>query len=376
MKGGENMKSTFKVLSLSLAAVAFVVVAGQALAAQVTRLAVSLSDSRPTVSNSHTWSFTHTQSATLKSITFQYCTLPSGSCTKPTGLVTSGAQEGTITGLTAADWTLNAAGSHPRLENTTAGGQGITANQPMSIQMTTITNNDITGSGCATASNNSTATCYVRFFSYTSVDGVTGLVDEGIASYTIISAITVTARVDPTFTFVISESVADTVHTGITTSVSSTYNTLPFGNLTAGTPKYAAHQLNVTTNTENGYTVTMSMLTQMTGVYTSNNIDPFVGGGSVWGTPTAWSEPNGSTPNDNTGWIGANTTDADVSGWSTQPMTGYFGPVESAANQVMRGTRSDNGANAVYVTYAIEANVFQPADTYTGTIVYNALPTY
>ncbi len=34
------------------------------------------------------------------------------------------------------------------------------------------------------------------------------------------------------------------------------------------------------------------------------------------------------------------------------------------------------GASGVYVTYAVEANVYQPADTYTGVLVYNALPTY
>jgi hypothetical protein len=376
-KGGESkMKNIQNLIVLLLGVVFTLLSVTTASAAQVTRLSVSLSDSRPEVSNNHTWSFTHTQAATLKSITFNYCTAPSGGCIKPGSLITSTATKGSVSGLTDADWTLNAAGGAPRLENITANGQGISARTPISITLNSITNNPIAGSNCTAASNNSTATCYVQLATFTSSDGLSGLTDEGIASYTVVSAVTVSARVDPTFTFVVSLVADATSHNGITTSVASTYNTLPFGNLTAGTPKYAAHQLNVTTNTENGYTVNMKMLTQMTGVYTANNIDPFVGNSAVWGTPQDWTHPNGNTPNTNTGWIGANTTDADVAGWSGQPMTGKFGPVESTDDEVMRGLRSDSGATPVYVTYALEANVFQPADTYTGTIVYNALPTY
>jgi hypothetical protein len=373
-----NMKTARKLLALLLGFSVVLLNETPVLAAQVTRLSVSLSDTRPTVSNAHTWAFTHTSAATLKGIVFSYCTQPSGACTKPGTLVTSAGVEGTVTGLTAADWTLHAVGiSQPRFENTTANGEAISAGTPVSIQMTTITNPDIGGAdACTASSNTSTATCYVRLGTYTTTDGSSGLVDQGIGSFTVINFITVTARVDPTFTFVVSEVLHDAIHNGITASEDSTYSSLPFGNLTAGTPKYAAHQLNVTTNTENGYTVTMKMLSQMTGIYSANNIDPFVGSAAVWGTPQDWSHPNGTTtPNDNSAWIGANTTGANVAGW-TQPMTGKFGPVNNSENQVMHGLRSDNGATAVYVTYAIEANVFQPADTYTGTLVYNALPTY
>src|SRR5262249_4614520 len=114
------------------------------------------------------------------------------------------------------------------------------------------------------------------------------------------------------------------------------------------------------------------MVTQMTGVYSANNIDPFI---APWGTPTTWTDPTGSTPNDNTGWVGANTTDTDVTGWSASPSQ-KFGTISATANIVMQKSSSDNGSAPVYVTYAIEANVFQPADTYTGTLIYNALPTY
>jgi hypothetical protein len=197
--------------------------------------------------------------------------------------------------------------------------------------------------------------------------------DTGTASYTVISAVTVTTRVDPVFTFTVAG--VDTgaaTDTGVTTSVSSAYNTLPFGNLTAGTPKYAAHSLTVTTNTDTGYTVTAKMLTQMAGVYAGNNVDPYAGSSATWSDPKAWAEPVAATPNTNSGWIGANTTDTDLSQFDNAE----FGPVSSTANTVMSGSESEDGSTPVYVTYALEVNMYQPADTYTGTLVYNALPSY
>jgi len=97
--------------------------------------------------------------------------------------------------------------------------------------------------------------------------------------------------------------------------------------------------------------------------------------GGGWGTPQPWESPVSTTPNALTGWLGANTTDTDVPGWSLAPEE-KFGPVELSNNVVMQGAGSDAGTTRVYVTYAIEVNVRQPADTYTGRLIYSALPTY
>lgn len=371
------MKNVNKLLSILFGLVLVFSFIEPALAAQVKRFSISLSDSHPTISSNHTFAFTHTQSATLKSITFMYCGTPSGTCTKPTNLETSAAQEGAITGLTAANWTVNSGGTQPRYEEITGNGEGINANTIMSITLTGVGNHEI--DDCQANypvgnDDNSTDTCYVRMSTYSTADGSSGLIDEGIATYTVVAEVTVTARIDPTFTFVVSGVGANTVSNGITTSMASSFNELRFSNITAGTPKYAAHALNVVTNTENGYTVTAKMNEQMTGVYTANNVDPFAAPGVAWGTPQNWLEPTGTTPNDNTSWIGANTSDTNINGWSSA--IAKFGPINSSENVVMLEPRSDNGTVATTVVYAIEANVFQPADTYTGKLIYNALPTY
>jgi hypothetical protein len=277
----------------------------------------------------------------------------------------------TRNGVADADWTLASAAANKLVTQKNTGAQSLSENDRYIFVFASITNHS-SGSNC-NITNSSSETCYLWINGYSSISE-TGAQDSTVVSITAVAAVQVTARVDPTFTFVVTGVGASTVNNAITTTVSSAYNTLPFGNLTAGTPRYAAHKLNVTTNTQAGYSVTAEMVTQMAGVYSANNIDPFAYGGVDWGSPAAWTNPGGNSPNTNTAWIGANTTDADIS--SGAYTNGIFGPISGTANAVMSSAQSDNGSTSIYVTYAVEANVYQPADSYTGTLFYNALPTY
>ncbi len=189
-----------------------------------------------------------------------------------------------------------------------------------------------------------------------------------IDTYTIIPEV----QVDPQLTFTISSVGANTVNNGVTTSVASTFSTLPFDNISINSPKYVAHQLDISTNTEYGYTVKAKLLSLLQGIYPANDIDPFAATGATWNTPIAWTSPTGTVPNVNTGWLGANTTDTDVSGWSSG--VEKFGPISTVSHEVMQASGRDS--STVYVTYALEVNAYQPADLYSGVLVYNVLPTY
>lgn len=180
----------------------------------------------------------------------------------------------------------------------------------------------------------------------------------------------ISEKPDPAMTFSLSGVNAGTSHNGITTSVTTATESLNFGNLTPGIPKYAAHQLYVSTNTESGYQLTLKMLNYLQGIYPANNIDPFI---STWNEPVIWSTPTGTTPNDNTGWFGANTSDTRISGWENG--ASKFGPVNNSSNPVMASTGTDSGTT-VFVTYAVETNILQAADQYSGTVIYNLIPTY
>lgn len=175
---------------------------------------------------------------------------------------------------------------------------------------------------------------------------------------------------DPSLTFTI-ESVAKDVSTnGVTTSVASDVNKLNFGYLFPNTPTYIAHKLTTTANTATGYNVTMKMVNTLQGNYPANVIEEFP---ATWSSPQAWTEPNGTTANVNTGWIGANTSDTRVSGWGSG--SGLFGPVGTTSRKVMESTGPDGGTS-IYVTYVIEINQYQPVDNYAGTIQYSVVPTY
>lgn len=178
---------------------------------------------------------------------------------------------------------------------------------------------------------------------------------------------------DANLTFSILAVGINTVTNGITTNVGSTFLTLPFSNLSVNERKYVAHKLVVTTNSESGYEVNMKLINFLQGNNPANDIDPFAADNVSWTTPRAWTSPTGIVANVNTGWIGANTSDTRVDGWSDG--AGKFGPVSSVSYPVMKSTEADSGTQ-VYVTYAIETNINQPEDLYTGTLVYNILPTY
>lgn len=366
------MNSAQKILSISLSAILLLLVTSGARAAQVKNMVVDLSNSAETASSTHAITWTNVSSATLFTVRFQYCTTPSGTCTTPANMVSTAATKGTLTNMVQGDWSLvTTVNTKPRFENVVA-GEDLTTDV-VTVEMVGIDNHDI--GDCNAVANQSSDTCYVRMGTYTDIPFST-LIDEGVASVTVTQAITVDARVDPLFVFTIAGSNAGNVHSQITTSAASTYDNINFGNLTANEPKYVAHMLRVTTNTENGYTITMRMNDDMTGTYPANNFDPFM---STWATPTTWTEPTGQIPSQDTAWIGFNTNDYTATSNDDkveQFGAQLFGPVNSTDNVVMEQGGSDNGATPIYVTYGLEANVFQPADTYEGQIIYTALPVY
>lgn len=181
------------------------------------------------------------------------------------------------------------------------------------------------------------------------------------------------ANIDPSFVFSISGVANAQVHNGITTSVTSTSTTLPFGSITPGSPAYAAHEISVDTNDANvSYSVSVGLTALMQGLYPGNNIDPFSGSGATWNNPQNWIEPTGVIKNSNTGWLGANTTDTTISGWSDG--NNKFGPISTSDVTVMQ---SENGSDKTeYVSFAIEANAAQPADMYSSTLIYSVFPTF
>lgn len=167
--------------------------------------------------------------------------------------------------------------------------------------------------------------------------------------------------------------------TNLTSGVTSTASTIPFGTLTAGTPKVAAQDITVTTNASSGYTVTASHSANSQGVSAplisgaTNNIDPFSGTNA---SPVTWSSPAGSTGNTNTGYFGYTTEDSSLCSGTA----GRFGSNKWAGSTTI-GTEvacSTTGVSSetTRVGYQIEVNNVQPPGSYSGTVILVATPTY
>lgn len=160
-------------------------------AANITSRKMVVSDSRPTPQAGVTYTFTGTHSVTpVACLRIQYCTTATGTCTKPTSMVTTTATKGTFTGWTTVAWTIDATtdGETKYTHATTeAGGAGYV------IQTSTITN-PVAG------------VYFARVTTYTNANCTDGSTDTGTVAYSITGGVAITATVAETLTFTISDS--------------------------------------------------------------------------------------------------------------------------------------------------------------------------
>lgn len=311
----------------------------------------------------HTLNFTTTTSSPVKVIKVQFSTTENGS-TKPASLSLSSATL-TSTANLGSGWSLdtgNAAAGYIYISRATA--DTIDTGIEGEIIIAGITNSAI--SDCQPNELKLEDTCHVKITSYSDVINGTE-VDSGITTYTVTE--------DPYLNFEIKSVASGQTHNGITTTIGSTSTTLPFNRIFGGGVNYSAHELSVSTNAPSGYIVYSYVENNLRGVTPANTIQPFGAVNATWDNPLPWSQPDGSTANDNTGWFGANTTDYRV---STAWLDGQylFGPISSIPHAVARSPLEDRAGSSIFVTYALGINALQPSDSYTTNLVYNVYTTY
>lgn len=215
-----------------------------------------------------------------------------------------------------------------------------------------------------------------------------GAADTGRTRVAIINNVLVTAIVNTTFDFTITGLATSTPVNGDTTTGLTTATEIPFGVLTAGTPKVMAQKLNVTTNAANGYVVTVeqdSNLQSSTGA----DIDGFIDG-AYTDTPTAWQAPGGTLGNENEyGHWGLTTTDGNLQGngtaftgtdeWVSASTTARAIMAHNSVTDGLVGTATAAGDDSgqTLVGYRIEITPLQEAaDDYETTLTYVATPTF
>jgi hypothetical protein len=308
----------------------------------------------------------------MGSVSFRYCVTPSGTCTDP-GLNMSTIAVGTVQQAGSPNTTWTAAWDDGN--NWIAATRDTADTSGAGVWRFLFNNADNPArTSCTFTTNTSTGSCYVRINSYTNTD-LTGAADDTVISITVTEAVTVTARVDPTFTMLVAgvTGTGQTVNgTVLTTSLTTTATTLPFGNLTADTEKFAAQTITVTTNAPGGYTVDVRFQgTLMTGTAFLHDIDSFKGNSATTDDPGSWTAPTGTSSGVETGWVGVGSSDTGIPNWAANEFYRLgTQDVEIADSSISASSRVSN------IVYGLEVNAFQQADNYTGTLVYTAVTTF
>lgn len=308
----------------------------------------------------------------IKQINIKFCTVPGAyadACTTPTGIVTTGA-------ALASD---NITGTG-RTNTFTGNGILQTVITTPAVQSPTGVVYNLTGITNPSSVNTS---YYARIITYSDT-GTTEIDSVSVGAAVLnTNSIAVSASIDANFTFTVSGVSTGGNFNGGTgnINVTTTASTIPFGTLTAGTPKIAAHDVLVTTNASNGYTVTAShSATAQAGFPpltsgATNNIDSFTG---TNGTPTTWSSPGGTTANTNTGFFGYSTEDATLcTGTAARFTSGgakWAGSSTTGEEAICNATGVT--AQTTRIGWELEVNTIQPGGSYTGTAILVATPTY
>lgn len=329
-------------------------------AASVTNASDTLSDSDVSVPSNHTIRFT----------------VPSGIVAGQTILFTFPAGFTLPTGLDSDDLDVTDDGAEITLADSPSGATWGVATTSTTIQLTT------------SGSNVSSSSVIVVEIGTHATSGATGdtqiinptagpyeitvggtMADSGAFRVVILDDVVVTASVDTNFTFAVGAVAAGLSVNGTTTSTTSTITSIPFGTLTAGSPRVAAQDLTVTTNASNGFAVTVLQSSDLISS-TGADIDGFIDG-TYTDTPSPWVSPTASPTDEKTwGHWGLTSGDADLFGsnlWvspSTTPRTVF------SHNSVV-------SASTTRVGYEVEISALQEAGgDYTTTLTYIATPTF
>lgn len=248
---------------------------------------------------------------------------------------------------------------------------GVPSSTPIVIRIGD--NADDFGTGATQITNPSATTSY-------QIDIGGTMQDSGHVRVAIIDEVTVSANVNTTLSFTVSGVSNGLSVNGTSTSATTTNITLPFGTLVANEIETLAHDLSVTTNATNGYTVTV-LETGALDSETGAIIDGFVNGSNTV-TPTAWQAPSalvadtatyghwGITSSDTA--IPARTLQFGSNEWvapSTTPIAimGHTGPANG----------TDSGTGAARIGYQVQVSALQEAsDDYSTTLRYVVTPTF
>lgn len=357
---------------LVLASVGGALQAQDANAAQITARSLTLlagaadGGSKPGGVVNHLFTFTIPGGApTIGSIQFQYCTTASGTCTMPTGLVTTAATLFNQTGATGFTM-VNTTNGSPYLTRSVA---AIPVNQLTTYQLNTITNPTTTNQAF-----------YVRVTTFTSTTATTGATDTGTVAASTATQIVLTGTMPESLIFCTGAIILTTA--GIPDCSTATPGAVSFNQLFSPTDTATAtSQMAASTNAVSGYSITVNGPTLTSGGNTVTGMA--TAGVGVRGTSQFGMNLKLNTTATSTVAVGAEVT-AAANGTSLrgQAITGYNtadtfkfltgDPIANSAN----GGAGPTNAQIYTVSYIANVAGNQASGLYTSTLTYICTATF
>jgi hypothetical protein len=368
---GNRLSIYVSCLVLVLATITIGFNSQSASAAQIVNRSVTLQagttdgGSKPGGVVKHLISFTVPGGTDIGSIQFLYCTTASGTCTTPTGLVTTSATLGNETGATGFT-----------MVNTTNGSPYITraaapagTNTALSYRLDTVTN--------PTATN---SMFFIRVATFVSTDTTGTPVDTGTVAASTATQIELTGTMPESLIFCTGANITATA--GIPDCTTATSGAISFNQLFSPTDTATAtSKMAASTNATNGYSISVAGPTMTSG---SNTIPAMAAAAAgTRGVSQFGLNLMANTTATSTIAVGNNITPTsngtDLRG---QPSTGYEVPdtfkFVSGAPIAASNFNTPGPTNAQIYTASYIVNVAgsQTAGTYTTTLTYVCTATF
>lgn len=366
----------------------------QALAAanNIEPRSLTLSSSAPAASANDLFSFTLGTAESVGSIEFQYCTNANidigGACTVPTGLSTASATIGTQTGTNFASINTTTAGA-PYVYSSSA--LSITANEAITIQLKSVTNQDATNCG-----GSSNCTFYVRITTYAATNATGTALDAGTVAAATSTQIVLTGTMPETLIFCTGQTVSENGN-GIPDCTTATSGDINFDGLFSPTSTtYASSQMAASTNAASGYAITLSGATLTSGGNTIKAIGStptlstigtaqfglnLVDDSDTLNAPTTLSPASAAiTPASNgsnlMGAANANFATGGAASAAKYAFNDTGNNTVAASDYGHAGTGSPTDAQIYTTTYMVNVSGSQAAGTYKTTLTYICTATY
>lgn len=255
-----------------------------------------------------------------------------------------------------------------------SGNGAIGASITINIGNTNGTNSLVAPAPTQTSPTHAVGTADTYLFKVYNFDAVDAEVDNTNGKIGLIESVRVTATVDPTITFSIGAVSSGVSACGITTDITTTATTVPFGSLSLNTFVDGAQLLTVSTNAVSGYSVTAIENDQMSvgglGVTTipDNTCDS--------GTCTTTSASDWNTPTGNPGF-GYSLASVNL---ATVPFTAGANfnskPFDATTPREVMSSTGTSDSHTAYVCYRISVDATQAAGNYENQITYTATATF